>query len=63
MQFGAKTASILSCRCVGCGAEREVPEPDRPRMPAAEQGGAVTVEVDERCNCGSRRVRIELQLE
>lgn len=63
MQFGANTASIVSCRCVGCGAEREVPEPDRPRMPAAEQSGAVTITADEACSCGAKRVRIALQVE
>jgi len=54
----------LSCTCVRCGVEREVPD-QGPRMPAhgpdADEG--ITVTADTRCRCGATRVRIRVEFD
>lgn len=61
MRVRAGMGMLFSCTCVRCAREREVPETDRSRMPATGPDGAVTVETDEACTCGSKRVRIALE--
>lgn len=56
----------LTCRCVGCGAERELPEPDsdKPRLPARSQPGeGVTLEADDPCPGCRKSSRVRLKLE
>jgi hypothetical protein len=56
----------LTCRCVGCGYERTVPNTDRPRMPArGKSGEGVTLKADTPCpRCRkSSRVRVRLEFE
>lgn len=57
------TGMRLCCRCVRCEADREVPEADRPRMPATgpDPAAGVTVDVDTQCACGAKRVRIAIE--
>ncbi len=56
----------LTCRCVGCGHERPVPNNDRSRLPArGKTGDGLTLEADGVCpKCRkARRVRIRLEFD
>jgi len=52
----------VRARCVRCDAERAVPEADRPRLPAIGPDNTVTIEVDEPCRCGAKRVRLTVDV-
>lgn len=55
---------MVKVSCASCDAARELPEPDRPRMPAVHADGTTTLDADSPCTrCGSKRIRVALQLE
>ncbi len=50
--------------CVGCGTDRELPDPDdTPRMPAANADGSTTLDAETPCRCGAKRVRVKLEFD
>ncbi len=55
----------ISCACVRCGAERDIPDNSQRRLPAHGSGPeeGITVTADTRCRCGATRVRIRLEFD
>jgi hypothetical protein len=49
----------VDVRCVGCGAERDFPE----RAERALEGDVLYADVTDPCACGSRRVRVDVQID
>jgi hypothetical protein len=53
---------LFDVTCARCAVPREMPEPNRPRMPAINADGSTTIDSDTACACGSMRVRVTLTI-
>lgn len=55
----------LSCTCVRCGAERDMPDNSQRRLPVhgSSHDEGITVTADTRCRCGAQRVRIRVEFD
>ncbi len=51
----------LDIRCVGCGRESTFPDAEAQRVLHVD--GVIYADVDRRCRCGSKRVRISVKFD
>lgn len=61
MLVSADLGITLSCTCVRCGADRDMPDNSERRMPAHDAEDGITVTAETRCRCGATRVRVKLE--